>query len=220
MFKSFPQCNFSLEFPEILSQSLICYHWLSLYGNSVTMHCGLLIKMPHCKLYKQKRQLSTYQTDEIFLESQPLTCILLNISDITYRINAINIQIIIFGEQFFHSSYVACNYNIKMLWTASKFIIKQYNQAILQFQLNPLSVQNVAQMTLRGGQRWYQDSWSIKRCFLQSLIIQYHYIETFLRATIIIWPRVWHIESKQSTKHWKVLPHHLYKVWNRNVKNS
>ena len=123
MFTSFPQCNFSLEFPEILSQSLICYYWLSLYGNSVTMHCGL---------YKQKRQLSTYQADEIFLESQPLTCILLNSSDITHRINAINIQIIIFGEQLFHSIYVACNHSIKMLWTASKFIIKQYNQSINQ----------------------------------------------------------------------------------------
>ena len=48
----FPQCKFSLEFPEILSQNLICYHWLSVSvqtpwcGNNKIMHCGILINMP------------------------------------------------------------------------------------------------------------------------------------------------------------------------------
>ena len=31
MLTAFPQCNFSLEFPEILSQNDICYHWLSVW---------------------------------------------------------------------------------------------------------------------------------------------------------------------------------------------
>ena len=37
-----PQRIISLEFPEILSQNLICYHWLSVSGNSAVMHCGIL----------------------------------------------------------------------------------------------------------------------------------------------------------------------------------
>ena len=47
MLKTFPQCNFQLEFPERLSQNLICCHWLSLSGNSKTMHCGILINMTY-----------------------------------------------------------------------------------------------------------------------------------------------------------------------------
>ena len=43
----FPQCNFLQEFPETLSQSLMCHHWLSAPGNSKTMHCGILINMPY-----------------------------------------------------------------------------------------------------------------------------------------------------------------------------
>ena len=48
MLTTFPRCNFSLEVPEILSQNLICYHWLSVSGNSKIMHCGILINMPYC----------------------------------------------------------------------------------------------------------------------------------------------------------------------------
>ena len=47
MLTTFPQCNFSLEFSEILSQNHIRYHWLSVSGNSKIMHCGILINMPH-----------------------------------------------------------------------------------------------------------------------------------------------------------------------------
>ena len=47
MLTTFPHCNFSSEFPKILSQNLICYHWLSMAGNSKTMHCGILINMPY-----------------------------------------------------------------------------------------------------------------------------------------------------------------------------
>ena len=28
------------------TQNLICYHWLSVFGNSKIMHCGILINMP------------------------------------------------------------------------------------------------------------------------------------------------------------------------------
>ena len=39
---TFPQCSFSLEFPEILSQN----HWLIVSGISEIMHCGILVDMP------------------------------------------------------------------------------------------------------------------------------------------------------------------------------
>ena len=47
MLTTFKQCNFSVEFPEILSQNPICYHWLSVSGNSKIMHCGILINVPY-----------------------------------------------------------------------------------------------------------------------------------------------------------------------------
>ena len=47
MLTTFPQCNFSLKFPEILSQYHICYHWMCLSGISKIMHSGILINMPH-----------------------------------------------------------------------------------------------------------------------------------------------------------------------------
>ena len=46
MLTTFPQCNFSLEFLEILSQNHIRYHWLSVSGNSKIKHCGIVINMP------------------------------------------------------------------------------------------------------------------------------------------------------------------------------
>ena len=46
MLTTFPQWNFALEFPEILSQNIISYHWRSVSGNSVMMHNGILINMP------------------------------------------------------------------------------------------------------------------------------------------------------------------------------
>ena len=45
MLTTFPQCDFSLEIPELLSQNHICYHWLSVSGNSKMMHCGILINL-------------------------------------------------------------------------------------------------------------------------------------------------------------------------------
>ena len=45
MLQTFPQCNFSLEYPKILSQTYICYLWLSVSKNSKIMHCGILINM-------------------------------------------------------------------------------------------------------------------------------------------------------------------------------
>ena len=47
MLTTFPQCNCSLEFPEILSQNHIRYHWLSVSGISKIMHCGILISIPY-----------------------------------------------------------------------------------------------------------------------------------------------------------------------------
>ena len=47
MLTAFPQCNFSLEFQEILSQNLKCYHRLSVSGNSEIMNCGILINLPY-----------------------------------------------------------------------------------------------------------------------------------------------------------------------------
>ena len=48
MLTTFPQCNFSLEFPEIFSENHICYHWLCVSGISKIMHCGTLINRPYC----------------------------------------------------------------------------------------------------------------------------------------------------------------------------
>ena len=47
MLTTFPQRNFSLELPEILSKNHICYHWLSVSGISKIMYCGILINMPY-----------------------------------------------------------------------------------------------------------------------------------------------------------------------------
>ena len=49
MLTTFPQFNFSLEFPETLSQNYIRYHLLRLgvSGISKIMHSGILINM-HC----------------------------------------------------------------------------------------------------------------------------------------------------------------------------
>ena len=40
--------QFSLEFPEVLAQNLVCYNGLGVSGNSKIMHCGILIYMPFC----------------------------------------------------------------------------------------------------------------------------------------------------------------------------
>ena len=47
MLTTIPQCNFSLEFLEILSQNYICYHSLSVSGISKIMHCGTLLNIPY-----------------------------------------------------------------------------------------------------------------------------------------------------------------------------
>ena len=54
MWTMFPQCNFSQEFPEILRQNLICYHSLSVSGNSEVMHCGILINTLYIVLEKER----------------------------------------------------------------------------------------------------------------------------------------------------------------------
>ena len=55
----FPQRNFSLEFPEILSQNHICHHWLGVSGISKITYCGVLINMAyfisHVKEYSSMR---------------------------------------------------------------------------------------------------------------------------------------------------------------------
>ena len=52
MLTTFPQCNSSQEFPDMPSKNLICYHWLSVYGNSKIMHCGILFNMPYWKCFR------------------------------------------------------------------------------------------------------------------------------------------------------------------------
>ena len=47
MSTTFPQCNFSLECPEILSQIDICYHSLIVSGIWKIMHFGILINLPY-----------------------------------------------------------------------------------------------------------------------------------------------------------------------------
>ena len=57
-----PTMQFSLEFPEILSQNHICYHWLSVCGISKIMHCGILINMPWLKkLWKENLGIRTVE---------------------------------------------------------------------------------------------------------------------------------------------------------------
>ena len=45
--RTFPQCNFSLEFPVILSHNHIWYQLLSVSGIAKIMHSGILITMPY-----------------------------------------------------------------------------------------------------------------------------------------------------------------------------
>ena len=45
MSTTFPQGNFPLEIPELISRNLICCHWLSMSGNSKMMHHGILINL-------------------------------------------------------------------------------------------------------------------------------------------------------------------------------
>ena len=47
MLTIFPQCNFSQEFPEILSENHIRYHCQSVSRISKTLHCGIVINMPY-----------------------------------------------------------------------------------------------------------------------------------------------------------------------------
>ena len=56
---SFPQCNLSLEFREILKSKSICFHWLSAPGNSEIMHCGILIYMPYQHFSMQAAHMSS-----------------------------------------------------------------------------------------------------------------------------------------------------------------
>ena len=51
MCTTFPQCIFPLGFLEILSQNHICYHCMSVSGNSKIMHCGILINTPYTALH-------------------------------------------------------------------------------------------------------------------------------------------------------------------------
>ena len=44
---TFPQCNCSLEFSEVLSQNRVWYHWLSVSGISKIVRCGILINMSY-----------------------------------------------------------------------------------------------------------------------------------------------------------------------------
>ena len=46
MITTIPQSRFWSDFPETHSQNLICYHWLSMPGNSKILHCGILFDMP------------------------------------------------------------------------------------------------------------------------------------------------------------------------------
>ena len=48
-----PQCNFSLEFLEILSQNLICSHWLSVFEISKGLRCEILMNIP-CYIWAGK----------------------------------------------------------------------------------------------------------------------------------------------------------------------
>ena len=47
MLTTFPQRNFGLKFPEIPSQNIISYHWLSVSGNPKIMYCGILFNMTY-----------------------------------------------------------------------------------------------------------------------------------------------------------------------------
>ena len=47
MLTTYPQCNFSLEFPKILRQNYTCCNWLSVSGISKIKHCGILIIIPY-----------------------------------------------------------------------------------------------------------------------------------------------------------------------------
>ena len=49
----FPQCSFSLGFPEILNQNLVRCHQLSLSGNSEVVRCGILINITYSNEIRQ-----------------------------------------------------------------------------------------------------------------------------------------------------------------------
>ena len=70
MLTTFSQCDFGLEFPEIPSQNLICYHWPSVSGNSKLLHCGILINMPFgtmVNLWECSRSLNSQYVDLLLI---------------------------------------------------------------------------------------------------------------------------------------------------------
>ena len=63
MLATFPQRTFSLEFPEILSQNLIRYHWLSVHvWEFRTMHCG---KYTRCRGYAILMQFVEWKSNSL-----------------------------------------------------------------------------------------------------------------------------------------------------------
>ena len=69
----FPQCNFSLKFPEILSQNLIRYRWLSVSGNFKIMDCGILINMPYRFQFLWNSRRVDYTNIKHYLELRSVT---------------------------------------------------------------------------------------------------------------------------------------------------
>ena len=46
-----PTVQFRPDFPELLSQNLMCYRWLDVPGNSEMLHCRLFYIMPYYNSY-------------------------------------------------------------------------------------------------------------------------------------------------------------------------
>ena len=68
---AFPLGHLKLEFPEILSKNIICYHLLSVSGNSEIMHCGMiLINMPY--QVPNSTVLNSKHSNPVELPSPPL----------------------------------------------------------------------------------------------------------------------------------------------------
>ena len=92
MLTIFPQCNFSLEYPEILSQSYSYYHWLNVSGISKIMHCGILNNMPYCNMIIMLMYLSL-QCQDTFVQFITFLSSVLSIEEFSNKLPTLEIML-------------------------------------------------------------------------------------------------------------------------------
>ena len=106
MITTFPQCNFSLEFSEILGQNLICYHWLSVSGNNELIHCGILIDMSYSDLSDWGCKISLASIIFVFLLREMMTPFHMLTSDFVIAIFSSINRLLYFGYYGWHENFL------------------------------------------------------------------------------------------------------------------